>query len=327
MAVVTISRETCSFGDELAKQLAERLQCPLIHREDALERWLYPVADEPQQRLLQESAKVYLHPSSHGATFAELIAAGLTKEAQRGTLVVLGLGAQLIFRDWPDAVHVRVVASWESRRKQAVKAFGLSEQEAERMLRTSDRKHRRYVWEVFGRDWTEPDLYHLVINSDGMSVEHGSFLLQHFLDLKKADPRPLSTSHTDGNGNRNGNSNGSGGKQRPKAFAHPSEAEFAQLLDRYSLRWDYEPTTFPMEWDAEGNVTMAFSPDFYLPEFDTYIELTIMKQAYASIKKKKIRRLKELHPHVNIRMVYKRDFHALVERFGLAKGIKGGDSV
>ena len=65
---------------------------------------------------------------------------------------------------------------------------------------------------------------------------------------------------------------------------------------------------------------MAFSPDFYLPEFDTYIELTTMKQTYAAIKKKKVRRLKELYPDVNIRMVYRRDFHALVERFGLAKG-------
>lgn len=315
LAVVTISRETCSFGDELAKQLALRLGWPLITREDALERWLYSVAAEAQQRLLQESAKVYLHASKQGDTFAELIAQGLTQEAQKGSLVVLGMGAQVIFRDWPEAVHIRVVASWDARRRQAMKAFGLSEQEAERMLRTSDRKHRRYVWEVFGRDWTEPDLYHLVINSDGMSVEHGSFLLEHFIDLHKADPQPLAR----------GDANGSAIKGRPKEFAHPSEAEFAALLDRYSLRWDYEPTTFPMEWDAEGNVTMAFSPDFYLPEFDTYIELTIMKQAYASIKKKKIRRLKELYPHVNIRMVYKRDFHALVERFGLAKGIKGGD--
>ncbi len=310
MAVVTISRETCSFGDEFAEELAKLMGCPVIKREDALERWLKPAAQDHQYQLLQESPKEYLHTSSTGRTFAELIEQGLTEQAARSSLVILGMGSQIIFRQWPDAVHVRVVASQEARRRQAMRMFGLSEKKADQMLRRSDRKHRRYVWEVFSEDWTDPCLYHLVINSDGISMEQGAQLLLHFMDLQKAAPRALAGA----------GANGKAEADKQPAFAHPSEKEFAQLLDRYHLRWEYEPTTFPMEWDAEGNVAMAFSPDFYLPEFDTYIELTTMKQTYAAIKKKKVRRLKELYPDVNIRMVYRRDFHALVERFGLAKG-------
>lgn len=311
MGVVTISRETCSFGDELAKTLAQRLGWPLLNKSDALQRWAAPLAEEQQYRLLQESAKAYLHRSSDGRTFAKVIADGLWAEAEKGPLVVLGMGSQVIFRGWPHAVHVRVVASMDARCQQAMKMFGINEQEAGQMLAKSDRKHRRYVWEVFSRDWTEPELYHVVINSAGMAVETSVLLLQYLIDLQKADPAALGQAPVGDDTAEN--------RAEPE-FAHQSEAEFAQLLDRYHLRWDYEPTTFPMEWDAEGNVTMAFSPDFYLPEFDTYIELTTMKQAYAAIKKKKIRRLKELYPHINIRMVYRRDFHALVERFGLAQG-------
>ena len=91
----------------------------------------------------------------------------------------------------------------------------------------------------------------------------------------------------------------------------------------YGLEWEYEPHTFPIEWDSEGNITGAFSPDFYLPRFDTYIELTTMNQKYVSGKKKKMRKLKELYPGINIKMVFKSDFHSLLRRFGLDKEAHG----
>jgi hypothetical protein len=61
-------------------------------------------------------------------------------------------------------------------------------------------------------------------------------------------------------------------------FAHPSERVAAQILDFYGIRWEYEPTTFPIEWDSKGEVIASFSPDFYLPDLDLYIELTTMSQ-------------------------------------------------
>lgn len=308
MALVTLSRETCSLGDELAAQLAERLGCAVINREYVITEWLRPENSYERQQL-QDSAKFYLHEYDEGATYADRIADMLRQRAAAGSLLVQGLGGQLIFREDPNAIHLRVVSSFEKRRERACEAFGLGRAEAERFLRLSDRKHRRYIWEVFGKDWTAPELYHLILNLDGLTLEQACDLAAHLLDLQKQAGRPLG--HTEV---------GQDVGPQPDTFAHPSEAEFAQLLDRYQLRYQYEPTTFPMEWDADGNVTMAFSPDFYLPEFDTYIELTTMKQQYASIKNRKIRRLKELYPDINIRMVFRRDFRVLVERFGLARG-------
>ena len=103
----------------------------------------------------------------------------------------------------------------------------------------------------------------------------------------------------------------------PRVFMHPSEEEFASILDMHNIEWEYEPRTFPMEWDVEGNITQAFSPDFYLPRFDTYIELTTMDQRYVSAKKKKVQKLKKLYPGININIVYKKDFYTLAKRFGL----------
>ena len=101
-------------------------------------------------------------------------------------------------------------------------------------------------------------------------------------------------------------------------FAHASERVAAEILDFYRIRWEYEPTTFPIEWDGNGCVIASFTPDFYLPDFDLYIELTTMSQKLVTKKNRKVRRLKELHPEINIKIFYHKDFRRLLARFGVA---------
>ncbi|CAA9299337.1 MAG: Hypoxanthine-guanine phosphoribosyltransferase [uncultured Chloroflexi bacterium] len=101
------------------------------------------------------------------------------------------------------------------------------------------------------------------------------------------------------------------------AFAHPSEAEFARVLDFYQLQWQYEPRSFPLREDESGRIIERFTPDFYLPDLDLYIELTTLKQSLVTKKNRKLRRLRELYPEVNIKLLYRRDFLNLARKFGL----------
>jgi len=103
-----------------------------------------------------------------------------------------------------------------------------------------------------------------------------------------------------------------------KLFAHPSEEIFANLLDFYRIPWEYEPRSFPIQWDRDGKVAEAFTPDFYLTEFDLYVELTTMKQSLVTKKNRKVKLLKELYPHVNIQVFYQKDFENLIFKYGLA---------
>jgi hypoxanthine phosphoribosyltransferase len=100
-------------------------------------------------------------------------------------------------------------------------------------------------------------------------------------------------------------------------FAHESEEEFARLLDFYGVRWQYEPRTFPLREGPDGRIVEAFSPDFYLSDLDLYIELTTLKQGLVTDKHRKIRRLRELHPDVQIKLLYKRDYLSLLARYGI----------
>jgi len=101
-------------------------------------------------------------------------------------------------------------------------------------------------------------------------------------------------------------------------FAHESEAHLAGLLDGYGIRWEYEPTTFVLEADEEGNVAEAFTPDFYLPDFDTYVELTTMRQPLVTRKNRKVRRLAEVHPEVTVKLLYRRDIERIGAKYHLA---------
>jgi hypoxanthine phosphoribosyltransferase len=102
-------------------------------------------------------------------------------------------------------------------------------------------------------------------------------------------------------------------------FHHTSEAEFARLLTYYGIEWQYEPHQFPLRW-YEGRPVEMFSPDFYLTEYDLYIELTTMRQSLVRRKNRKLRLLRALYPEINIKLLYRRDYQRLLDRFGMRPG-------
>src|SRR5205814_4140963 len=103
----------------------------------------------------------------------------------------------------------------------------------------------------------------------------------------------------------------------PPRFASLAELECAKVLDYYGIPWLYEPTTFVLEEDEGGRVTEAFAPDFYLPDQDLYIELTVMKQSLVTRKNRKLRKLRARYPEIRVKLFYKRDVERLAERYRL----------
>jgi hypoxanthine phosphoribosyltransferase len=103
----------------------------------------------------------------------------------------------------------------------------------------------------------------------------------------------------------------------PPRFVNEAELECAKILDYHRIPWDYEPRTFVLERDEDGRITEAFTPDFYLPEQDLYLEITVMKQSLVTRKNRKLRKLRALHPEVRVKLFYRRDIERLAQRYGL----------
>jgi hypothetical protein len=300
-----------SLGDEIAAVLSRKLGWRIMTRETVLTQFFQPFVNAQDLHLLRESARFYLtsHPI-HG-TYK-----GMLEHALRDTLaiepaIIVGCGAQAVLANSPDVLHLRIVAPRAVRIERVVRRYGIGPEEAARLVQTADKKHQRFVSTVFALDSADTLHYHLSLNTAELDTEACALAIitlyeeqqmrrHRQLELDRQTRLEL---------------------QQPTAgrpvFKNESEAEFARILDMYQIDWVYEPRTFPVEWDADGNVTLAFSPDFYLTRFDTYIELTTMNQKYVTTKNKKVKKLRELYPGINIRIVYKKDFQSLIDRFSL----------
>lgn len=108
---------------------------------------------------------------------------------------------------------------------------------------------------------------------------------------------------------------------KPPRFATETELEAARILDYYRIEWMYEPKTFILEQDDDGNILEAFTPDFYLPDLDLYLEVTQMKQSLVTAKNRKVRKMSERYPDVRVKLFYKSDFEQLARKYNLRLAI------
>ena len=319
MAIITISRQNGSLGDEIADALASRLGTTVISRKYALDNFFGEINPGLLARL-NESAKFFeTNLPGSSRTYADILVErvrALASESKDKDLIILGLGGSVLLSGYPNAVHIRVTASESTRLNTIAHKYRITADEASEVLDIGDRKHKRFVKTVYGKDITSPELFDLILNTDRLSVDE---CVDAIVELARKHDIRVRMAES------NVNAKTMDHQTRNITFKNETEEEFARILDLYNIEWLYEPKTFPVEWDAEGNVTMAISPDFYLPRFNLYLELTTMDQKYVTKKNKKMRLVRDLYPGTNIRIVYKKDFNELVERLKLSGGTAGNN--
>lgn len=310
MQIITISRQDGSLGNEIAEKLSQRLGMQLILRSKVISEWMPEVADKYELHLLEESPKSYLNICKEGISFKEYIEKKLVEFTETTPSIIVGLGAQIIFNDNPNAIKVRIIASENVRTERIKSKYGFGDAEAKLLIQQTDKRHKKYISTLYGIEWSEDLDYDMILNTDRLSIEQCVEMIAFYSETKNS----LHFTNTFGYEKVKTKKNKDIDKE--VVFKHPAEEEFANILDMYGIEWEYEPKTFPVEWDVEGNVKKALSPDFYLVKFDTYIEITTMDQKYVTTKNKKVKTLRKLYPDINVNIVYKKDFHSLLERFG-----------
>jgi len=92
-------------------------------------------------------------------------------------------------------------------------------------------------------------------------------------------------------------------ERKPIEFADRFEEEYARLLDEHQILWQYKHRTFAVEWDEEGNFVDSFTPDFYLPAFDKYVELVPADYRASGAKARSVRLLRQVHPEIKIELL------------------------
>jgi len=320
LAIITLSYQCGTRGDQLAAELARRLKFTLVTpaKVDEIIRVRYQLDYSLSGDIGQTPRELQM-----SKVFANLISAILTDMAVLDDVVVLECGGQFIFRAFPNAMHVRLVAARDIRAHNIMKDTGVSFKQALTDIEEEYRRAQRFLRATFRRPSDPPERYDLVLNVAGFDASQAAELIMFAAREKKlADFGMVSSEDTERARVRNQIRLVSSltklsieRSQSLMQFAHPSEMVFARLLDFYGIRWEYEPRTFPLRYDDSGNIVEAFSPDFYLPDSDLFVELTTMKQALVTKKNRKVRLLRELYPEIKIRLLYQKDFEDLLFKY------------
>jgi hypothetical protein len=310
MAFITVSGEAATRHEELARSAAQRLNCELV-----TEARLGDIIASEFGAGDGISEKAWPH----------LAFSILAKLGTEHHLVVSSTGAELLFRNMPGTLRVHVVEPESRRIGNLMVDRRLEREQAKDLLwdmeteQAAIRKHR------FGRAGGRFENYDLVMNGEALSIDQMADVLEAAVKSKGMLDAGLLSLAAEAQLQfqvrmklaRFGIVPPDRVRLVHKEFGHPSEQVFANLLDFYRIGWEYEPRSFPLQWDKDGKVLEAFTPDFYLPEFDLYVELTTMKQANVTKKNRKIRLLRAIYPHVNIQVFYQKDVRDLVIKYGL----------
>ena len=318
MAIITITRLTGSGGREIATAAAQALNFQLIDRRamDEVIDQQFPVRTEQLSRI-KKDRRVY----------AEMMRSAIAEVAAAHNVVILGSGAQFLFARVAASLHVQIVAPLPYRIARIMRTAQVDREEAEKIIENRDREKETFIRTLYSKDWRDPAHYDLVINIDRFANEVAVDIIIRAAQSKGIEAKPVElppqlreeilTTKLDVAQMAD---LAETVEDKLPEFAHPSEREFARVMDFYRIRWQYEPKTFPIEWDESHNVVKAFTPDFYLPDLDLFIELTTMKQSLVTKKNRKVRRLRELYPEINIKILYERDYRNLIWKYGLSNG-------
>ncbi len=315
MALLTISGEPASRWEEVAHGTAQLLQFELV-TQSLLQQW---IAEEFGTTEIPDRA------------WRAAVVSILARMAAEHHLVVAVPGAEALFGAMPMLLRAGIVAGEARRAGNLMLDERLERPEAKKLLAERDREWRDSLRRRFARAKMSADCFDITLNAENVDAaqmaeilraaasarglaEHG-FLSQAAEAQMQFQTRLQLAKHGIVPAGR--------ASLKRASFGHPSEELFANLLDFYRIQWQYEPRSFPLQWDKDGNVTEAFTPDFYLPEVDLYVELTTMKQANVTRKNRKVKLLRAIYPHVNIQVFYQKDFQDLVFKHGLPNPVAG----
>ena len=287
----------------------------------------------PQTALVTEAQLAeLLTQETGGETFparawGDLATAVVARAALDQHLVITVPGAEFLFAKFPGLLRVRIAASKQGRIGALLVDRRLARPEAAAVLQELDRQARLDRQSRWGKARAPETAFDLTLNGETLTPEQMARLaVDAARTLGTLEAGFLSSS---GEAQmqfqvrlrlaQHGITPPGRAQLKRRVFANRSEEILANLLDFYRIRWEYEPRSFAIAWDGEGQPVEQFAPDFYLPESDIYVELTTMKQSLVTKKNRKVKLLKQHYPEVNIQIFYQRDFQNLIFKHGLVE--------
>jgi cytidylate kinase len=171
MSTITISRQPGSLGTEIARGVAEKLNYEYVDKEKIGEILSEFGFGTPELGKFDEKKPPFWDTlSTQRRKFLHLLQAAIYDLARKGRVVIVGRGGQVLLRNIPGTLHVRIFASFDLCVKRLMESERVDEKEAVRIFRQSERDSAGYIQAFFHTDWNEATLYDLLINTEKLSL-------------------------------------------------------------------------------------------------------------------------------------------------------------
>jgi cytidylate kinase len=183
VSIITISRGTFSGGKMLAECLCRSLGYRCIDRDVLVEKAAVGRVTQRELRAALEEP-----PAAPGRTnhrryiYLALIQAALIEEVRTGEAIYHGLAGHLLLRGAPGLLRLRIIAPMEFRIRMAQDRFKLNRSDAVAYIEKMDQDRRKWTQFLYGVDWGDPSLYHLVINLEDVTIEQACLLIISMLE-------------------------------------------------------------------------------------------------------------------------------------------------
>jgi cytidylate kinase len=311
MALITVSGEPGCRHEEVARLTANRLSYRLI------------TAAEIRGMIAEEFGAETALPDK---AYVPVVTSILARLATQHHVAVCAPGMEFLFKNYPGILRVHVVAPESRRLGTLMLDHRMERAAAKQLLRQLELEERKDRTRKFRRARAPLEAFDVVLNEAAVDSEPMSRIVEAAATAKGIHEQGVLSATAEAQIqfqvrlqlSKYGIAPPGNVTLKQTVFANQSEEIFANLLDFYRIAWQYEPKSFPIQWDKDGKVLEAFTPDFFLPEFDMFVELTTMKQSLVTKKNRKVKLLKSVYPHVNIQVFYQKDFQNLIFKHGLA---------
>ncbi len=166
MAVITISRQLGSLGRTVAGLLAERLGYAMVWRDLINQAAQRAGAPEAALSAIDELGLLGARTSPKAVqAYCRAVEQVMKEWADKGNVVIVGRAGQVILRNRPGVLHVRVVAPFDVRAQRVGTAHGIALASARAQVEASDKFRRHYLKRFYRVAWDDPGLYDLVVNT------------------------------------------------------------------------------------------------------------------------------------------------------------------
>jgi cytidylate kinase len=194
MAAITISRQLGSRGREVAHLVADRLGYRLVWRDLINQAARQAGAPEVALAAIDELGLLGLRPSRTASeAYCQAVRQVMEELVAAGNVVILGRAGQVILRDRPDTLHVRLMAPAQVRAARIAQSQGISIEGAIAQIEASDRNRRNYLKRFYHVRWDDPEIYDLVINTGRATPDMAANLICQTLSLRQ---RILANGHS-----------------------------------------------------------------------------------------------------------------------------------